>query len=395
MRATEPESSGRAAPGAWRRVAVPTSLLAIGMAIGATVARVPISDPAVDPTLRMRTPRNTASGIEWLDMLGIGSLTWYACALSIPLFVWLARRFPIGRREWRVGVLVHAAVVLVLVVLTALVFRGVNEPAGDATFPIWRFLRIRLITQTLPFIGTIAVVHALVFHQRAQEREVEAARLATQLAQWRLDALAAQLHPHFLFNTLQGISTLMHRDVNAADTMLSGLSDLLRQTLARGDRRHEVPLGEELAMLRNYVAISRERFGDRLTFEVHVPEALHGALVPFFVFQPLVENALEHGIASRQGAARVEVRAMRRDGLLELTVADDGPGLRRGTSTSIDEGIGLSNTRSRLQQLYGGQQSLAIESPEGGGLRLRVTIPFHEESASDAPPLGAAAPVVT
>ena len=176
----------------------------------------------------------------------------------------------------------------------------------------------------------------------------------------------------------------MHRDVRAADAMLSRLSDLLRQTLARGDRRHEVPLGEELSMLHSYVAISRERFGDRLTFETNVPETLHEALVPFFVLQPLVENALEHGIASRQGAGRIDVRAERQAGSLVLSVSDDGPGLRPDAGADLREGIGLSNTRSRLRELYADAQRMEIESPDAGGLRVRLTIPYRVDPAAIA-----------
>src|SRR5262249_36563701 len=163
--------------------------------------------------------------------------------------------------------------------------------------------------------------------------------------------------PHFLFNTLQGISTLMHRDVKAADAMLSRLSDLLRQTLQRGERQ-ENPLREEMEMLDHYVEISRERFKDRLVFEKKILPDRGSALVPFFVLQPLVENAFEHGIARRAGIGRVSVSAKREGQTLHLNVTDDGPGLISEERAFPREGIGLSNTRQRLRELYGDQQSL-------------------------------------
>jgi LytS/YehU family sensor histidine kinase len=228
----------------------------------------------------------------------------------------------------------------------------------------------------------IALIHGFEFHRRYRRREFEAARLQTQLAQSRLEALTAQLHPHFLFNTLQGISTLMHRDVDAADAMLSRLSDLLRQTLQRGDRQ-EAPLSEEMEMLDHYVEISRERFKDRLVFESQIPPDARNALVPFFILQPLVENALLHGIARRAGVGRVSVSARRQGETLQLNVTDDGPGLPKEERASPREGVGLSNTRERLRELYGDRQSLILDAPPSGGLRVELVIPYKLAPALD------------
>jgi LytS/YehU family sensor histidine kinase len=245
------------------------------------------------------------------------------------------------------------------------------------------FLLLRLLTESLPFWAMIALIHALEFRRRYRQREFEAARLQAQLTEARLEALTAQLHPHFLFNTLQGISTLMHRDVRAADAMLSRLSDLLRQTLQRGERQ-EVSLGEELEVLEHYVEISRERFKDRLVFETHIAESLRDALVPFFILQPLVENALQHGIARRAGVGLVRISAEQQDAELHLYVSDDGPGLAQEERAFPREGIGLRNTRQRLRQLYGDQQSLKLETPAEGGLRVKLTIPYRMAHAPEA-----------
>ena len=390
----------------WRQIAGGFLLLAIGTVLGAMLASIP---------LRSRIPGGGPGA--WRDLLtlpGIGSLTWYACILTSPVYFWLARRSPIDRRNWRRGLLVHFVITTVFVLLTGILFfalirrpasspppspaqraeraapetgeaaRSGRRPAEPTARELGFFLLTRLLTESWQFWLMIALIHAYEFHRRDRERELESARLQARLARSRLEALTAQLHPHFLFNTLQAISTLMHRDVKAADAMLSGLSELLRQTLQRGGRQ-EVPLAEELAVLSHYVDICCERFKNRLIFNTAVTEEAAGALVPFFILQPLVENALEHGIARRAGAGRIQVSAERQGETLHLSVTDDGPGIGRPGMGAPDfpaEGIGLSNTRQRLRQLYGERQSLVLESPAAGGLRVALTIPYRTAEAA-------------
>ena len=261
-----------------------------------------------------------------------------------------------------------------------LLYYAIILPA-DRGVSIFLFLLIsHQLAGNLPFWMMIAAIHAWEIHRRYRAREVEAAQLLTQLAETRLDALTAQLHPHFLFNTLQGISTLMHRDVQAADAMLSGLSDLLRQTLQR-ENRQEVPLGEELDILDYYVGICRERFKGRLVFESDIADEVREARVPFFILQPLVENAIHHGIARHVGSGHVTVVARRQGQTLVLSIVDDGPGMNNQQPLP-DEGVGLSNTRKRLRQLYGDQQRLTLESPAEGGLRVTLTIPYRTVPAA-------------
>lgn len=381
-----------------RQLAAGAFLFIIGTALGVLLASLPVRN-------------RVGLGFSFRDLLhlpGIGSLTWYACLLSSPLYVWMARRFPIYGRRWRRNFALHFLITTALVVLTGLIFFRLlvapvnNSPArsgaaaaetsgpkntgGQTRSPmpgrppsrgLGSFLLSRLLTESLPFWAMIALIHAFEFHRRYRQRDVETARLQAQLAQSRLEALTAQLHPHFLFNTLQGVSTLMRRDVEAADAMLSRLSDLLRQTLQRGDRQ-QATLGEELEVLDHYVEISRERFKDRLVFETSVPDGMRNALVPFFILQPLVENALRHGIERRAGAGQVTVSAERRGDALYLCVTDNGPGLSTDERAFPNEGIGLSNTRQRLRQLYGDQQSLNLETPAEGGLKVELTIPYGE-----------------
>jgi LytS/YehU family sensor histidine kinase len=233
-----------------------------------------------------------------------------------------------------------------------------------------------MITGTLPFLTVAAGAHALEARARAHERELEAERIRSQLAESRLQALTAQLQPHFLFNTLQGISTLITRDPPAADAMLTSLSDLLREVLRRSDAR-EVDLSEELRVLEPYLDISRRRFGERLSVRTSMDDRAAGALVPFFILQPLVENALHHGISSHAGAGWIEI-AGRRDGdRLVLTVTDSGPGT---AAPDAGRGIGLTNTRARLEELYGTAYSLELGRIDGdaGGFRVRVSIPYRK-----------------
>jgi signal transduction histidine kinase len=383
-----------------RQIAIGACLFILGTALGFFLASLPF---------RGRSPLGGSFPNDFLHLLGVGSLTFYACLLSSPLYVWLARRFPIYGQRWRRNLALHLLITTALVLLTGVIYfqlliqppsnipaqaeraattatAGPNEkvPAtqsrsaapGRSDGPdLGGFLLFRFFTESLPFWAMIGLVHAFEFHRRYRQHEVEAARLQTQLAESRLEALTAQLHPHFLFNTLQGISTLMHRDVQAADAMLSRLSDLLRQTLQRGERQ-EAPVREEIEMLDHYVEISRERFKDRLVFETQISSDARHALVPFFILQPLVENALQHGIARRAGVGRVSVSAKRQGETLHLSVTDDGPGLAKEERAFPREGIGLSNTRQRLRELYGDEQSLALETPTEGGWRVELIIPY-------------------
>src|SRR5262249_33703319 len=192
----------------------------------------------------------------------------------------------------------------------------------------------------------------------------------------QLQLLKMQLQPHFLFNTLHTISALMHQDLHLADRMLARLAELLRMTL-ENVKKQEVPLRQEIDFLKPYLEIQQARLGDRLAVEMHVPPELLDALVPNLILQPLVENAIQHGIAPRSEGGRLEVRARRLDRALELQVCDNGPGLP-GTN-GYREGVGLSNTRARLQQLYGDGQHFQLSNRSQGGLQVQLTIPFHED----------------
>jgi two-component system, LytTR family, sensor kinase len=188
--------------------------------------------------------------------------------------------------------------------------------------------------------------------------------------------LRLQLHPHFLFNTLHTISALMHKDLRAADRMLALLGDLLRDSFERVGAQ-EVSLKQELGFLDRYLEIERTRFRDRLSVTVRVdPEALD-AVVPNLLLQPLVENAIRHGIGRRQDAGRIEISARRENDRLDVRIRDDGPGLPEGTETALRAGVGLANTAARLQQLYPNGHRFDLKNRPEGGLEVALEIPFR------------------
>ncbi len=334
----------------------------------------------------------TGRVVEWGPLIADRLGDWYTCALFTPAYFWLVRRYPLDRDGWPRTVAVLFGATCIFVVLKHALYSQLGvwtSPFLHPDLPNRAFSErfsvamTGYISETIAFWCLIGVVYAAEFYRRARDRELQAVRLRAELTEARLDALAAQLRPHFLFNALHGVSTLMHRDVNAADAMLANLADLLRRTLRRSDNgdRNEVRLAEELETLRLYFAVIHERFKDRLTVGIDIPSALNQALVPHFVLQPLVENALEHGIARRAGPGRIDVTAERADGMLRLTVSDDGPGLSGRGDESIRDGVGLSNTRRRLLELYGANQALTVEqSGLGTGLRVSVSFPYRQGS---------------
>jgi LytS/YehU family sensor histidine kinase len=196
-----------------------------------------------------------------------------------------------------------------------------------------------------------------------------------------LQALKMQLHPHFLFNTLHSISALIPRDPEAADAMLGQLSDLLRLTLDRIGTQ-EVPLKEELDFVQKYVEIERARFGERLQVEFDIAPETLDALVPNMLLQPLVENAIRHGIARKVDGGRVDVVARREDDELGLVVRDTGAGLAED-APGLTKGVGLANTRSRLEHMFGARHSIDFSEPPGGGVAVKIVIPFASDPRSN------------
>ena len=365
----------------WASLAASVAIVALTLVALRLAPPPPLPPHAVGPMLpRIRGPAAGLGPGDVLRALGVGSLTWYVSILAAPLFVWLSRRLPLDRRRWPVSLLAFALTIAVLVTGTALAQYRLSYGSSPAAPALTLYLRAALLTGILPFLVVAALAQALDARARAHEREIEAAQARTLLTEARLEALTARLQPHFLFNTLQGISTLIRGDPEGADHMLARLSDLLREVLGLGDRR-EVPLAEELRVLDAYLDIARTRFGTRLSVAVEAGEEERRASVPFFLLQPLVENALRHGVESRAGPGSVRIAAARRGDELVLVVEDDGVGADdpsgRPGGRSARNGIGLDNTRARLAALYRVGWSLEHGAREEGGFEVRVTIPFR------------------
>ena len=335
----------------------------------------------------------TESRPRMFHLLALNLAYWYAWALLVPGILWLARRYRFERHTWRRAAAVHAVGVLAFTFAHAVLTASAREPLvalfGWGRGRWWTEFQERFFLnfdwEMMTYWAVVVLSHALDYHRQAQERALTAAQFETRLAEARLQALQRQLHPHFLFNTLHTISALMHRDIDAADAMLARLSDLLRLTLER-IAIQEISLKEELEFLEKYLEIERTRFGDRLSVEIEVePEALD-VCVPTLILQPLVENAMRHGIAPRVGGGRLQIVARRSGDRLWLMVRDNGPGLSKAKLDAFNQGVGVSNTRSRLEHLYPGAHKFDFHEPSDGGLAVTIEIPAGEEPrhAADA-----------
>jgi two-component system LytT family sensor kinase len=333
---------------------------------------------------------------DFWDALQLPLLNFTIAAAISPIFYYYAKRFPFEKGNWArriplhiAGGLAFTAIHMAIRVLAAYFVPIKNQMTGVVYAPSWDlFERMFLWGIYQDALGTympiVVVAHLVMLHHRAKARELRTAHLETRLAHSQLDMLKMQLHPHFLFNTLNAISALMHRDTKAAEEMLAGLSDLLRLTLDNAAVQ-EVTLKSELEFTGRYLEIEQVRFADRLKVHFDIDPETLDALVPNMVLQPLVENAVRHGIAPRDRSGTVEVIARREGDRLHLSVLDDGPGLPpgfnwqngNGNGTSKKQGLGLENTRARLQQLYGSEQSLQLENVAGGGLRVNVSLPYR------------------
>ena len=325
-------------------------------------------------------------------------LGWIPWALLTPAVLWLGRRFPLERPRLARSLAVHAAAFVVFYAIHSAIFAVANMLYSPFYRPPYDFVEAflgRLMSQLpidlLIYGATLGTSYAVGYYARFREREVRATQLEARLAQAELQALKMQLHPHFLFNTLNGIAGLVRDKKNAAAVeMIAGLSDLLRYTLD-GAGRQEVTLREELEFLELYLGIQQKRFPDRLRVEMSVEPTALEALVPNLILQPLVENAIRHGVSRRAAAGTVGVAAAREGGRLRVRVYDDGPGLRPQTrvdSNGVEShegaasgGIGLSNTRARLRQLYGDAQSFEVFDREAGGVEASLSLPFRRGAA--------------
>jgi two-component system, LytTR family, sensor kinase len=337
------------------------------------------SGPQLIQAIRLN---RTAEG--WKTVLGelIFSYLWLALT---PLVIWLSRSFRIEEGQRFGSVTIHILASVGFLLFQVLLFTVISIPFGwysDIT-PFWNryFLLILNFTPSdvMFYWGIVVIEHALNYHSKLQERELKASQLEAQLAQAQLHVLKMQLHPHFLFNTLNAISALIRESPDEADEMVSRLGDLLRMTLETAGLQ-EVPFKKELEFLKHYLDIEQTRFQDRLKVEMAIePETLDG-LVPSMILQPLVENSVRHGVAPRPEGGCIKIKAWRDSSLLRLEVEDDGPGLCGDTPPK--ERVGLTNTRARVTNLYGDEHGLRLRNAVDGGLVVSLSIPFRTVSDS-------------
>jgi sensor histidine kinase YesM len=318
--------------------------------------------------------------IGWAKSFALQMPIAAAWTLFAPVILRLGRRFPIIGKDWVRHVALHLVVSLsfiffIDILLSWLTPLVLGTPDRYLLTRAARLFVIWIVSDGVQYWTILTIGLAVAHYRRLRERELTAAQLETQLAQADLQALKSQLQPHFLFNSLHTIGSLVRTgDRDSAVKVTADLGELLRRMLD-GASQQEVPLRQELEFIKSYLDIEQMRFRDRLTVTFSVDEEVLDARVPHLVLQPLVENAIRHGIAPHAFAGHVEVRGRRVGDKLELVVRDDGPGAGNGDGSR--PGIGLTNTRARLSRLYGNEFSLAVINLPQGGLESRVEIPFQ------------------
>jgi signal transduction histidine kinase len=308
------------------------------------------------------------------------ALTWAAYSL---LVLAAGRRWPPGSGSFRRTILPHLLLMLGVapaqIITTYTVhYLGLALLGHQPAATLWDFLRgisggivWGVLTGCLYYWLILGIQAAFLYQRMYQQQRLTSAELESRLTEARLEALRLQLHPHFLFNTLNAISAYVAVDPERAQRMIAWLGELLRRTL-NGGAAAELPLSQELELLAPYLEIQRIRFGDRLSIEVVVPDGTGDALIPTLMLQPLVENAVEHGVNRTVNGARVRLKAEPIGDRLRLEIADNGPGPAGGT-----EGVGLANTRSRLTGLYGDSYRLELRPKETGGTVVTIELPFR------------------
>lgn len=312
-------------------------------------------------------------------------LSWaYTWALFTPFVLWLRRRFPFEREGWVRSLVVHVAASLLVSWIGALVYVFVGQQLGRIEGGVDVLVNQSLLNFVVflhfdPALYWIIIALSYVVHnyRDARARELRASQLETQLAQARLHALEMQLHPHFLFNALHTIAVLVRTGRNTqAVRVVTGLGELLRRALDHAGT-HFVPLKQEIEFIRRYLEIEQIRFGERLCVQISVDANTLDARVPHLILQPLVENAIRHGIAPRSTHGSLRVDTSRVKGRLLLTVCDDGPGLPETLEEYSGDGMGLSTTRERLERIYGADHRFTVRNAEEGGVVAALDIPFR------------------
>jgi two-component system, LytTR family, sensor kinase len=316
-------------------------------------------------------------------LLVLNLALWYVPAALTGSIFRIAQHFRVDTTGWPRALGVHALAAITFSIIhlaammgvRAVLWPGMFTGYGSWTSFVQRSYLMSLDWALMTYAAIVGLSYALGYYRESQARAIGAAHLEARLAEARLKTLEAELHPHFLFNTLHAISTLVHTQPDAADRMISRLSDLLRITFSRSGSAC-VPLQEELEFLQKYLEIEQTRFQDRLTVEYEIDPDTLDAEVPRLILQPIVENAIKHGVAPRTAPGRITIGSRLENNQVSLVVRDNGPGLSDSARAGAHEGVGLSNTRDRLECLYGTAQGLnLIES--GHGLSVEMRLPYR------------------
>jgi two-component system, LytTR family, sensor kinase len=326
-------------------------------------------------------------GLEssWTGNLIYASIEWYSWALLTPSIIRLIDRYPLDRRRWRQGLLLHLPSSVIFPLLQLALHSSLWQWAAPATFkgPSMAEMFFTMFSRKfhiclLTYWAIVGAGHALRYYRNYRDEELHRSQLNEQLTRAQLDALKTQLHPHFLFNTLNTITALIRQDQRKAEQMIARLSDLLRLALDN-EATKEVTLRQEMEFLDKYLEIEQTRFHDRLIIDRRIDQRSLNARVPNMILQPIVENAIRHGVARRAGAGLIRIMAERINGSLILRVRDDGHGVITNTDKA---GVGIANTRARLERLYGADHRFELSNAVDGGAEVSIVIPFRAFDAT-------------
>jgi two-component sensor histidine kinase len=328
-------------------------------------------------------------GIPFLTAFVVSAPTWYLWALVTPVILRLTQRFPVDRSPRTRSILAHVSTAILVsagigAVAAFIVVRADLPPAEGYTLReqvIFEFV-FWLVFGLILYATTAATGFALDHYRKMRDRELHASRLEAQLVEARLNTLRTQLEPHFFFNALNTVSMLVRQgDGPGAVRVVARLSELLRHVLEEsGDAT--VPLATEIDFVSRYLEIEQHRFRDRLRVEIEIDDDVADACLPGLLLQPLVENAVRHGIGARAAAGLISIRAFADGDRVIIRIGDDGPGFQGAAASANGSGIGLRNTRERLRYLYGSDASLHIGEREGGGAELVLSLPRSHRTAN-------------
>ena len=307
---------------------------------------------------------------------------WMPWTFFTAFILYLAKRFPFKKQNLIKFFSIHMLNVILFTIIQAVIYiyfyyslqnQSVVMTYHEIFTKITRFIHNNILI----YVIILAGYFIMEYYRKFRERELSAYKLEAQLSEAKLEVLKIQLHPHFLFNTLNSISSLIHEDPEAADDMLSLLSDLLCRTLERSDLQ-EVTLKEEMEFLKIYLEIQKIRFHDRLEILIDIEENSLDVFVPNLILQPIVENSIKHGISPKSEGGKIEIHAGKKGDYLEICISDNGIGLKIPENSKLIEGHGILNTRERLKRLYRENQKLTIESLSNSGLRVTFEIPYRK-----------------